>query len=214
MATGFPFSPIRDAFNRADEDPLTATNWMRVYTGGAAAKLVSNVASPSASGYGDGCWKILYGADLEAFFDVSTTVATAGNYIEALARIQGAGSASFNAYGFYYNASGPDVRLEIITNSVGSDLTTVSQTVSSGDGLGITVKGNILTGWYRSGAGGAWTALTSIANNTWKGAGQVGFAINGAAGRVDNFGGGTISLPNNYQSVKVGDGMGTSERIR
>jgi hypothetical protein len=70
-------------------------------------------------------------------------------------------------------------------------------TFTPNDGYGLSVYGNVLTSWYRSGLAGAWVKKDSVVDNSITGPGGIGARSGGVSARAfTNFGGtGTPVIP-------------------
>jgi len=187
----FPTTGILDAFTRADEDPLGNGTWTGPFreTGG-QLKIVSNVILGQATSQNNSSyWSAAdFGPDCEVFHDVSTVDAD----ISPSLRISSPG-ASVNCYIISENGGTWQLYKEVggAFTALGSS---ASQTVSAGDGIGLSAVGTTITMWYRAGAG-AWATIgTPQTDSSVTGAGKIGTCANFNQ-TYDNFGGGTVATP-------------------
>lgn len=189
----FPTTPILDNFNRADSGPPAGPNWTTPagYTGW---KVLSNLCAPSAGtavSYA-GYWNVSnFGPDCEAYITWTTRGGTNDEvdlWLRADTALSGTGyfCEFFGASNVRVYKNGTETAPNLILS--------LTQAISSGDGLGFSAVGSLLTVWYKPSAG-SWTSIGSVTDTTHTGSGTIG--ITGWTGtdtnqRMDDFGGGTI----------------------
>jgi hypothetical protein len=110
------------------------------------------------------------------------------------ARLVNIGAGTSDGYAVFFDMDPPEAILICREDNgglvvLGSSITDFAP--SSGDGLGIEVVGNTISAYHR--VGGTWTSKGSRTDSTYTAAGKVGFKVNTASVRIDNFGGGTVS---------------------
>jgi hypothetical protein len=199
-AGAFPAAGILDTFNRADETPLSGGGaWTRFDTGTFKNTLsvVSNTLRQTDYRGGAYYWNGATYADVEVYATWVTKNANTKN-TEIYVRLD---PAAVNGYKLRLTPdTGTDVvTIRRMTGGSSTAVATINQEVASGDSLGFSAVGDILTAWYKP-AAGAWSAIGTydISGDATKyqGAGYVGLSINQDAGTIlDDFGGGGYSAP-------------------
>lgn len=175
----FPTMPILDDFNRADVGPPPSASWTTGLAGGTnGLRVLSNQLSPKATLSGESYWNTSFGPDVEMY----ATVVVINNTVLCL-RISNPG-ASVKCYEFQVLASS----CSIYANNAGveTQLDTSSVGFSAGDVAGFEARGSLLTG-YKNGV-----RVVSGMDTSFTTAGFIGFRVNNANDRWDDFGGGTI----------------------
>lgn len=65
----FPAAPILDNFNRANELPLSASNWTTAFAGDPyALQVIGNQVASSGAGFGSQAWKTAYQIPFDTYF--------------------------------------------------------------------------------------------------------------------------------------------------
>lgn len=183
----FPTTSVLDSFNRADENPINATNWPATWNGLDTPFLVSsNVASPPGNYICSVHWVTTYGPDAEVY----ATIAAVGANLGLGVRIAAEGTSGIDAY--MINADSNLIGVYRIDDGtftqLGSD---IAQTLAAGDKVGMEIVGSTITVYYKVGAG-AWTSIGSRTDSTYTAAGKLGMRSNALATQYDDFGGGTF----------------------
>jgi hypothetical protein len=132
-----------------------------------------------------------FGPDSEAYATVASY--SGSDTIRIGARVTGGGTSSYSGYFVSISTTGAWSIIRI-TNG-GSPVTLksgVTQTLSSGDRIGIQVIGSVVTAWHDTGSG--WQQVMSYDTSgdatKYTGAGNV--AVEFRSSTIDDFGGGTI----------------------
>ena len=190
----FPQSPIFDAFNRADENPLLGGGiWNAAVDNGTAAQLISNAAGTSGVAKSSKT-TASFGPDVDVYFTVGAKPAN-GLSLAIKARIQDGGTATPDYYHvqFVTQAGSDTIGLYRVDNGAFTNLGGLqSQEYAVGDCLGLRCAGSAITVYFKP-AAGAWAQVLSVTDATYSAAGPVGLGAEGA-GRLDDFGAGTIAL--------------------
>lgn len=134
-----------------------------------------------------------YGPDCEVFVRVAAAP-TSGESFDLVYGAKSPATAGMDGYVLYLsNASGVFTwELDRVVDQNFVPIGSASQTVSSGDWVGVSRQGIMHTLWYRP-VGGAWTQVgTTIPDSTVTGAGNIGMAVFGTNVRLDQFGGGAL----------------------
>lgn len=189
---------ILDAFNRADENPLSNGGlWARPDPGGGFLKIVSNVVASNDTFADSAYWTPeTFGPDSDAGITISA-LANDGGGIRVYVRLVNVNIDS-NYGGYYirwtYSAAGTDT-IQLFKTNPATQIATYSQDLGVGDKIRIRAIGNVIQAWiYQS---GTWTMLGSVTDSTYTAAGYVGFGISNTTARADDFFGGTaIPVPN------------------
>lgn len=171
-------------------------------TGAGQCQVNSNGTLYSSSAYRS---DQTYGPDCEVYFTVATKPG-AGNPVELWARITNPASATVSGYRIDItdvSGAGNDTwQLVRVDNNVNTNVgAAITQEVTAGDGVGMSIVGSTITFWYKAGAG-AWTSLGTRTDTTYSAAGNIGVGLWFSTVRIDDFGGGTIpatSQPSAFQ---------------
>ena len=183
--------PVLDAFNRANENPLSfAGLWGNgiLGSGERSLKVVSNQLASDRSTTATAWWKgTQYGPDCESWATIATLPGN-GNAVRLYVRLQTPGSSAVDGYMLLFNQlSGTDqVVLVRITNGALTALSTVNREIAAGSRLLLRANGTALESWVQQGS--VWTRLSRVTDSTYGGAGYVGVGIRGKTGRLDDFG--------------------------
>lgn len=164
FAGGFQTTVIQDDFNRSNEGP-PMTGWSTIL--GDGWEVLSNQAVVDATTNGFAVTYYALSATTAVDWEVYATIVDKGLNGEEF-DLSGVDSSS-NGYGLVlYPVAGTDT-VEIIRNDSGpgTGLSTVSQEITNGDGLGIRRIGNDIYLWYRSGASGIWSVIDSHTDSTY-----------------------------------------------
>lgn len=185
-------SSVLDNFNRADANPLDGS-WTQGIQGtfDGTLKVASNVLTIDVGGltdFGRYTWNTALGADQEVFIDITTRAGSSEQ--EVWGRLNNAGASGITGYVARARTDTNDVVvLKFDNDSAASVLTTISQTLSDGDHLGLQLIGNNGYVCYKVGAG-SWAQIGSAFDASgYTSGGKIGTGIKGVA-TADNFGGG------------------------
>jgi hypothetical protein len=188
-----PTTPVLDNFNRANGG--AGSKWSVIRSGYFAPMNVSsNTAVDSSSSiYAWNYWNAAtYGPDVEAY-------ATVANYTGTDAIRIGARVTPGTGYsGYFVSVTGAGawsiIRVDngvVVNPPLASGVT---QTLASGDKIGIRVAGSVVTALHYTPTAG-WTQVLSANDTRYTSAGRI--ALEFRAGAMDDFGGGTIVAPAN-----------------
>jgi hypothetical protein len=166
-------STLLDDFNRADGG--LGANW----TTAGGAPVVSSNAFAGGAGANGARWT----AASFTLPEVRVTIATVAAFLSV-----GWLDGSFNGYALTVDSGATSVSLSVITGGSPTTLgAAFSQTISSGDSLGLQrINATTLEVWYRSGAG-AWTSLGTRTDGTHTGATNPLISVFDATARLDDF---------------------------
>jgi hypothetical protein len=194
-----PTTGLLDAFNRA----VIGSNWSSILgTLVISENTVLKTGTPNTTGtiY----WNVSTYLDSEVYATIVTKPTYGGN-INLYARIDGSNngySIEVDAYagtiGIYRIDAGTQV---MIDDYYGPAL--ISQAISDGDSVCLSVTGNTITALYKS-VGGSWVVLGSRYDITYTNPGYLAVSITDTGGTtvIDNFGGGEIIKPQ-LQGVSI-----------
>jgi len=190
-AYSFPQNGIIDNFNRADEGPPPSASWGGlVFPASDGEAVISNVcACPSgAAGFASSYYNTSYGPDCEVY----VKIAAVSNFEGCLLRVSNPNNASITGYELLAKSDNT-IRVRRFDNSgSATQIFTVAQAVANGDSVGMNAIGNVITVYYKSGAG-AWTSMGTADGSAYTSAGFLGVETDGTSGAtLDDFGGGTI----------------------
>lgn len=177
----FPFTPILDDFNRANNADLGA-NWTPIFN---TIAVNSNQAVGGSASTNFEYWNVTQFEDSEVYATIVTVpVSTAG--FSLAVRLKDVGSvATVDGYAAaFVKAAGADtIDIRRITNGSPTVLTSISQEFANGDTIGFRAVGNVLTVYLNG------TAVLSTTDSTYT-VGYLGLTMDTTTARVDNFGGG------------------------
>lgn len=196
-ASAFPTNSVLDNANRANEGPPPSANWTDIY-GASDVRVVSNALTPGLSSeYTSGYrWNAAsFGPDVEVYYTITNKGSNGSSAGRLFARIDSSGN---NGYSIQWDSFVSQIKINKI-DGAGSETqlgATISQSISSGDAIGMFVQGTTIELWYKL-SGGSWTSLATRTDSTNSAAGYIGFDIyNPGVGTnpiIDDFGGGTIA---------------------
>ena len=107
-------------------------------------------------------------------------------------RLQQEGTAGFDGYAILAYTDNNFYVYRVDNGSQTQLGAAISQTFASGDSIGASMVGSLITVYYKA-AAGSWTSMGTRTDGTYTGAGKIGVAIfDNISGAIDNFGGGTI----------------------
>lgn len=193
----FPTTSTLDAFDRANEDPLANGTWGGIsYNNGDKFKISSNTCVPETSTlYNTQYWNTSFNADQEAFITINTKGSVDGDAIWFDMRIQNVGTTSMSGYeiAFSNSLAGTDTITVYRIDNMGFTAlgAAISQEITVGDSVGVSIIGSLITVWYKAGAG-SWINIGMRTDSTY-GAGYIGIGASGHAVPaivLDTFGGG------------------------
>lgn len=215
-AAAFPSTPILDTFSQANEDPLSSSgNWSGpIFPGINQMKVVSNgimqsmtVANQSGASY----WAATnFGPGSEVYFDVPTVWANNASDVWTWCNGQNENTASVDGYTMVAGrGTGSWVWTAYRVDNgswtqLGASLGT--QTLSSGDSVGIECgPTGILQAYYKA-SGGSWTTIGTTRTDTTYTSGHIGLSKGylDVTSVVDNFGGGNMSTLKRFLLLGVG----------
>lgn len=181
----FPFSPILDDFNRANNADL-GSNWTPIFN---TIAVNSNQAVGGSASTNFEYWNVEQFENSEVYATIiSVPVSTAG--FSLALRLKDVGSVvTVDGYAaaFIKQAGTDTIDIRRITNGSPTVLTSISQEFSANDVIGFRAVGNVLTVYLNG------TAILSTTDNTYT-IGYLGLTMDTTAARVDNFGGGIAPI--------------------
>lgn len=212
----FPSTPLIDGFNRADENPLSdGGKWSLGpldFTAGRTLRLVSNEATAAVAGSSNSYRNDQnYGPDTEVY--AKLTGSTNDTYL--FARCVNIGAGTTDGYCVRFSYPTGSLTFYRITDCIFSSLSSaISISLNAGDEVGFAIAGSTLKA-YRKPLAGSWTELDSVIDSTYSAAGKNG--AYSAAGRIDNFSGGTVptrfSVTSSSYTVTVGTSATVSAQL-
>jgi hypothetical protein len=127
---------------------------------------------------------------VESFIDV-TLVATVGDRVLFQWYTTTAGQFG---YQYQFNRAASLWRIDRVVSGAATILTSGTQVISSGDGLGFSAISGVHTLYYRPGLGGSWTPLGSATDATYQGSGYLFLATLQATNivQLNNYGGSAV----------------------
>lgn len=194
----FPTTPILDTATRANENPLSNGGKWGTLTGLGLSDLqiISNqIVGTSAALANDGMyWNVATFKDSVAYATIQTLLSDTLGGVFLLVRLD---TATLNGYAVQYDrnslVAGNDTLIIVrLDGGAATPLSTSSMmTIAVGDSFGVTVIGNTLTSWFKSGSG-LWTQIGTATDSTYTVAGNIGIneVYNVTSPGLTNFGGG------------------------
>jgi hypothetical protein len=182
----FPTTGILDNFNRANSPSLGADWTQYIGTAGISSNQFYLGADYDTEialwNHGN------FGPDTELYITIAT------HYSDEVAfyiRDDGAD----NSYKVYFNTATNIIQIFRIDDGDSTQLgSTVNQTISNGDGLGVEMIGSTIKSYYKA-SGGSWVAKDTQSDSTYSNAGEMlikTYTDATATFRLDDFGGGTV----------------------
>jgi len=179
-----PTATAVDDFNRANESPLTATNWYGnpwTLWSTYPLKVVSNAAQGTSGGYSGAIWKNISAADMEVVLPL-TVLPPSGSYIVLLARHVWADHTGYEAEFNMTSSTTMSVKFCRWDNG-GAGIVYIGNpwngfdvgTVAAGDLVGFQVIGSTLYAWVYH--GGVWRKVAQTTDATHSAAGLAGFGV-------------------------------------
>ena len=188
-----PTTPLLDSFNRANGGAGASWSLIRPTAFAGMNGLGNAAVDSSSTQFAWNYWNpASFGPDCEAYVTVATHGAS--DPIRIGARVTNGGTTSQSGY---YVTVGSTGAWSIIRIDSGASVTLasgVTQTLASGDKLGIRIVGSVVTALHYTGASG-WQQVLShdISSDSirYTGAGQL--ALEFKTSTLDDFGGGTLN---------------------
>lgn len=187
----FPTVSALDNFDRTAENPLSdAGAWNAGGIEGTAVlktngtQALSSVATGTFAGQ---AWNTSFAQPVEMYVDLPAVQGTAGDQI-VLAWLASPTSFSTNGYKLIFTTTTWTIYRDdsgTLTSRASGSLT-----VAAGDSIGLTIKGSVLTAWWKP-SGSGWRILGTATDPTYTGSGYCGLETNDASVLFDNFGAGT-----------------------
>lgn len=191
----FPTTPVISTFTQADGDLSEGGLWAAVPTQPTKdiAEVISNQGARGTSPAGTATSHRVasYAEDQEVYATIAVVPATSEN-VSVFGRIKDPNTAGWDCYAIhYFHGTGWRMFRNLNGSFVQLGSTNVSA-AAAGDGIGLEMIGDQISGWRRS--SGVWARIIGpITDANITGAGQIGIEFNnGSAGRLDDFGGGTV----------------------
>jgi len=194
---------VIDDFNRTDSLVYAGaggTIWQnQTVTSGAGILAVQSNALKVLTSAGSQCISVnSFGPDVDFYFtvptkDASSYLAFYFAFTTDSGSFPGGSGNPFHGYGLVIGLAGTDVwDLRNYEGASGSSLGSVTQTWSSGDRIGVSMRAGVLAAYLDTGSG--WTLVLSQTDGSatpHNQAGRVGFEFGSATFAVDNLSGGT-----------------------
>lgn len=188
----FPTTSVLDQFTGTNgtDLPVYSANWQSTLAGFNPLEIQGN----AATGTTGNClqfWATSYGPNSEVYVTISTAPGGANIVGMFIRGVQETSITTIDGYTLQY-ASGA-LAFYRVDNAVQTLLgSSISQTVSAGDSIGVESAGSTHTIYYKA-SGGSWTSLGTRTDSTYSSAGKPGLLCTDATVRIDNFGAGTIN---------------------
>jgi hypothetical protein len=198
----FPETSILDDFNRSNEGPPLSSDWSPTGHDSNGWKVVSNVAQPdtSSGSHGEYYNVSTHGADCEAYATYGGGFAKNGLY----ARLVNIGAGTTDGYVIEFDSAAGNIKIERVDDGARTLLgSSISQTITGGDKLGIKIVGSTITAYMDDGGAG-WASYGSRTDSTYSAAGNLGIRNYNASNTFDDFGGGTLAGGTTYEQAVAG----------
>jgi hypothetical protein len=194
---------VLDSGTGTDASPI-AGNWSGpIESGIGQLKRLSNQFASVANSFSHSYWNAAqFGPDVEVIVTIPTKSAS-GASCGVWGRIQNPGNTSTcAAYMVEVGSTGIDIYKLTAGHTYAQLGTRITQTITSGDSVGMSIHGTTIESWYKVGAG-AWTMLDSQTDSAISGAGYVGLEIDHSDVRCTNFGAGTIVAAGTLRTLSM-----------
>lgn len=191
----FPTTGILDDFDRDNEGPPLSANWTTLNNG---LVVVSNVAGPTGAGPNVEEWDVTtFGPETEVFATIAVKQPANNDNIILIARGTTLVIGTLDGYivTAQPEAGGDMVFIERLDNGAATILGAgIAQAFSAGDKFGLECIDDTHTAYYHD---GSWNNLGNRSDATYGAAGYIGMSIeNDTIARMDDFGGGTVTIVN------------------
>lgn len=208
-----PTTSVLENFNRADGG--LGSNWSSL-SGTTAAAITSNTAKINGTSYGYVWWNPnTYTNAGEVYVTVPTASTSTGDQLY-LDIVSGWSTGSLNGYELTFKRGATNDTIEFSKYTSGTETSlaaaqTMTGHLAAGDKLAMTREtGGLLKAWRLASGSSTWTQIgTTVTNTTYFEAGQpwqIGWGASNSGYRVDDFGGGQITLaPSTTTKVKISD---------
>ena len=197
-----PQTPVLDDFNRADHSPLSAGNWLDFGLGGFT--VFNHQAMPVDAAINVNAWDQSFAADQEVYFTVTGKPAI--NNFSSLGALLRFNPNNYNGYLVtLVPQSGVDtIRIWRLTGGyvtqLGGD---IYQAWETGDRILVKAVGNVISVYFDQGAG--LELLASRNDTAHVHGGHIGIYAVTAGGALEDFGGGSITVPVQPQTPVLDD---------
>ncbi len=193
----FPSTAVLDTFNRINEGPPPSSDWSNLAGKTGLKVLINQLAEDIGVAYEDtwGYWSASsFGPDTEAFITIADVAVD--SYTWLWVRFDPVLS---NGYGIQAVKGTSKLRIYRLDDGDRTQLgTDVSQAISSGDSIGISVIGSTISLYYKA-SGGNWVLKDTQTDSTYSGAGNIAIQCQelSSATKLDDLGGGTLASVGN-----------------
>jgi hypothetical protein len=192
VTVSFPTNTVLDNFNRAAEGPPPSSSWTGpLYPSDSGIAVVSNGAAATgnpASAY----WNTTYGPDAEIYATGTTNFATGG--LRIFVRVTNPNASNITGYSLQCRPwQATECLIQRVDNSTDSiTLTSIDQTMTTGDSIGLKIVGSTLTACFKA-SGGSWTQIGTTTDATYATSGKIGVrTLDESNLGFDDFGGGSL----------------------
>jgi hypothetical protein len=190
MQGAFPQTGILDDFNRSDEGPPPSANWTTI--GGSPVVYTNEAANTDGNDPGSAVWNAAtFGPDCETYATFTTRQSNTGVNI-LFARMDNivAPTGGYILEAYRQDDPGDTVNLSSFSTP---DILVIPITLQDGDAFGMRLVGSTIA-VYQKPVAGVWTLLGSVVNTETMAAGYIGFSLHDTTTRMDDFGGGEITV--------------------
>lgn len=197
----FPSTPILDDFDRADEGPPPGAAWVTpTWNDGTAGHVGLKTASNHlvSNGNANGCvaaYNESFGPDCEFYATIAAgevDVTQFECYLRADTNQLDNYFVAGNGYMLFVNiAASGGMALGKFSSGGTAFVGSADIAVGVGDSFGIRAIGSTITAFHKP-SGGSWSAVITVTDATFSGAGYSGIMINDNTGALDDFGGGNV----------------------
>jgi hypothetical protein len=200
----FPTTSVIENFTGSNGTAPPNANWTALY---------NNIQIQSNQGTGTGTSNIAawdtstFGPDCEAYVTITTINGSYYLYVRGTTL----SVATVDGYLLLVNGSSWDI--QEVLNAVGTSLSTGTQAVANGEGVGLEAIGTALKAYHYT--SGAWnqTPIVSTSDGTYADAGYIMLGCGNTTIRMDDFGGGTVVAPKSYTASGVESFAGSIRRL-
>lgn len=196
----FPSNGILDNFNRANIDPADGNISYPIFPAGGAPEILSNALGNR--GGSTSYWNGAFAADQEVYCTMVALPGLGTGGIGVFGRIQTPNTVGIDCYfvTFYRDSTPSEImRFAKFINNAGAlidDVDVSGYGFAAGDGIGMSIIGSQITGYWNDVGGGGWTAIATRTDTDITAGGFIGLGDQGnnVGYLLDNLGGGNVTV--------------------
>lgn len=181
----FPSTSVLDDFNRANG--ALGANWAGNLFGPDADLAVDSNQAKGPSNPANNGWATQFGPDCEAWMEITTYT----GHVNVVGRWSALDSTTPDGYMVAAQSDVSEIVIYRFDDGSFTELATFTQTVSSGDWLGMRIVGDTIYAYYKDvSVSSEWQLVGQVTDGTYSSAGYIGLYHASSTTFTDNFGGG------------------------